>query len=114
MTTEERLEKLERELTAAKQINRWKLVSVALAVSLLCIGLGQYWDTKGISLVPSANAQNTMLGQYFVTEGWDAYLWQINESGILQPINLAHYAKDTVNRKGEVKHSHVTKIPPIP
>ena len=37
MTTEERLEKVEQELTAAKQINRWKLTAVVLAASLLCM-----------------------------------------------------------------------------
>jgi len=37
MTTEERLEKIERELIAAKQINRWKLTAVVLAASLLCM-----------------------------------------------------------------------------
>jgi len=37
MTTEERLEKIEQELAAAKQINRWRLTAVVLAASLLCM-----------------------------------------------------------------------------
>ena len=53
MTTEERLEKLERELSAAKRRNCWLLVVVGLAV----VGVGLAWTLT--KTTPTAQAQGS-------------------------------------------------------
>ena len=95
MTTEERVEKLERELTAAKQINRWKLAFVTLAVSLLCM------VAKDISFVTTANAKlarvtksdETLQREMFVTGNADqACLWR-------EEYTVTHKGQRTSNSK---------------
>jgi len=51
MTTEERLEKLERELSAAKRRNRWLLTIVGLTI----VGVGLAWTLT--KTTPTAQAQ---------------------------------------------------------